>query len=312
LYTISAGKPEMEKGVIFDIKRYAIHDGPGIRTTVFLKGCSLRCPWCHNPEGVEEGREVMFRPERCATDCRACLSLCPQNALKKNGSAIVLDRTECDLCGICTEACAFEVFEVVGREMTAEQLVREIEKDRVFFEESGGGVTLSGGEPLVQTDFLEVLLERLNSQKIHTVLDTSGCVSRKNMERISDRVDLFLYDLKIMDEEKHRELTGESNLSILENLCVLAERGKNIVIRVPLIMGITDDDQNILRMAELLERMKTVKKINFLPYHKGGSEKHRRLGKEGSYPEYLPPTGERIERLEKICSDRGFFVKTGG
>jgi len=302
----------MEKGVIFDIKRYAIHDGPGIRTTVFFKGCSLRCPWCHNPEGITEGREVMFRPERCAEDCCACLSVCPQSAIEKNGPSVALDRAKCDLCGLCVEACSFEVFEVVGREATVEELVGEVEKDRVFFEESGGGVTLSGGEPLFQPDFLEAMTEELRMMKIHTTLDTSGCIPRQVMERMSHRADLFLYDLKIMDEDKHREFTGESNQHILENLGILAESGRDIVIRVPLIKGVTDDSHNIIRMAEFIKRLKTVRKVNLLPYHRGGGEKHKRLGREGAFPGFFPPSDEKTDEIRDLFSRHGMFVKIGG
>ncbi len=302
----------MAKGIIFDIKRFAIHDGPGIRTTIFLKGCSLRCQWCQNPEGQETNPEIILRSSRCAIECNECVSVCPQDAISKDGNSIEIDKAKCDLCAKCEDVCVYEALEVVGREVTIQEVMDEIEKDRVFFDESGGGITFSGGEPLMHVDFLEALLNEIRKKDIHVTLDTSGNVSFEDLDRISDKVDLFLYDLKIMDEEKHEKYTGVSNKLILENLRRLAEQGKSVIVRIPLISGINEDNRSIHMFAAYLQGLKSIKQINLLSYHKGGSEKHKRLRKERSPRTFQTPSDERIEEIKKILSDAGFSVKSGG
>jgi len=300
------------KGTIFDIKRYAIHDGPGIRTTIFLKGCSLRCQWCQNPEGQETNPEIILRSSRCATECNECVFVCPQDAISKDGNSIEIDKAKCDLCAKCEEVCAYEALEVVGREVTVQEALDEIEKDKIFFDESGGGITFSGGEPLVHVDFLEALLKRTKKKNIHVTLDTSGYVSFEDLDRVSDKVDLFLYDLKIMDDEKHEKYTGVSNKVILENLRKLAEQGKSIAVRIPLISGINDDNQNIHMFVDFLQSLKNINQINLLSYHRGGSKKYERLRKEKLPKTFHSPSDERIEEIKKILTDSGFSVKTGG
>ena len=302
----------MVKGIIFDVKRYAIHDGPGIRSTVFLKGCPLQCQWCQNPEGIEPGPEIFVRQKRCAEDCDACVSACPQGAISKDGNSIKIDREKCDFCGKCEDACVYEALEIIGREVTVAEALVEMERDRVFFDESGGGITFSGGEPLMQLDFLMELLPEIKKRNIHVTLDTSGFVSFRDLERVSDQVDLFLYDLKIMDDEKHKEYTGVSNRIILENLRELTERGKPTAVRIPLISGVNDDDQSIQSLTEYLQSLKNIKHISLLPYHSGGCEKYRNLKKEDSLKTFQPPSGMRIDEIGKLLIEAGFSVKTGG
>jgi len=205
----------MIRGTIFDIKKYAIHDGPGIRTTVFFKGCPLRCRWCHNPEGQSSKPEMFVRPSRCLKECSECLSVCEREAISRTEISPVIDRERCNSCGKCAEVCPAEAIEVVGRQMSVQEVMAEVEKDMIFHDESGGGVTFSGGEPLLQPVFLSTLLEKSKEKDIHTTVDTSGYASFEIMEEIAKNVDLFLYDLKIMDEKKHKEYTGKSNKVIL-------------------------------------------------------------------------------------------------
>ncbi len=302
----------MAKGIIFDIKRYAIHDGPGIRTTIFLKGCPLRCQWCQNPEGQETNPEIILHSSKCAKECNECVSVCPQDAVSKNGNSIEIDKAKCDLCAKCEDVCVYEALEVVGREVTVQEVLAEIEKDRIFFDESGGGITFSGGEPLMQIDFLETLLKEIKKKNIHVTLDTSGYVSFEDLERVSRKVDLFLYDIKIMDKEKHEKYTGVSNKLILENLRKLSEIGKPVAVRIPLLSGINDDDQNIQMLAEYLHSLKNIKQISLLAYHRGGCEKYKRLRKEKLAKTFNSPSDERIEEIKKILTGSGFSVKKGG
>ncbi len=302
----------MKKGIIFDVKRYAIHDGPGIRTTIFLKGCPLRCQWCQNPEGLELEPEVFWRENRCAEDCSACVTACPSRAVSKKGNRIVVDKEKCDFCRICDEACVYDALEIVGREVSVGEIAEEIEKDRVFFDQSGGGVTFSGGEPLLQVDFLQSLMDEVKKSNIHVALDTSGYIPFQDLERISDQVDLFLYDLKIVDDEMHRKYTGVSNQIILENLKKLSDKKKAIHVRIPLVSGVNDDKQNIQRFAEYLRTLRNVKNISLLAYHRGGCEKYRRLQKEEPLRTFQSPSKKRMEEAKKFLVDSGFSVKMGG
>jgi pyruvate formate lyase activating enzyme len=301
----------MSEGLIFDIKRYSINDGPGIRTTVFLKGCPLHCCWCHNPEGQSFAPEVMLRASRCLKGCFECLAVCPEGALSKNGAIPVLDRIRCTACGQCAEVCPTQAIEAVGRLWSATELMGEIEKDRVFYEESGGGVTFSGGEPLSQAQFLDEVLGLCREQRIHTAVDTCGLAAPEVLERIAFRADLFLFDLKIMDDKKHIALTGESNRLILENLKSLAARGKKTIVRIPLVSGINDDAENIRRTAAYLGALEGVPEISLLPYHRLGRDKSRGLDKETMDQKFTSPSEEILRRIRADLESRGFRVSRG-
>jgi pyruvate formate lyase activating enzyme len=300
------------KGRIFDIKRYAIHDGPGIRTTVFFKGCTLHCQWCHNPEGIYFEQEIMFRPERCEEECWDCVPRCPKKAIDEKKSIITIDTKKCDLCGICGDICAYEAVEIVGRDVTVEEIVNEVEKDRIFFDESGGGVTISGGEPLAQNDFLLALLDELKKMDIHTAVDTSGFVSYDVLEEVSKSADLILFDLKVMDEQRHRVFTGESNTLILENLDRLSGNGGDIFIRMPVLKGLNDDEENIQSMMDFLRSLKKSWPINLLPFHKGGEGKLKRLNKKSPLVEFKTPSEDKMGKIKNTLSSHGFHVKIGG
>jgi len=299
-------------GRVFDIKRYSIHDGPGIRTTVFLKGCSLRCLWCHNPESVDPGPELMHWPGRC-TRCYACITACPKGAIAKDAvGAIVIDRKACDLCGKCAEACLYDAMQMVGREMSVEEVLGEVEKDKIFYDQSGGGITLSGGDPFVQSAFAEALLDGCRSRGISTAVDTAGFSRNGVLDRVASKADLILYDLKCMDDVRHKELTGVSNVPIIENLKRLAAGRTEVWVRIPLVSGVNDDDDNIRRTIALLKSLKTIKKVGILPYHSGGLEKARRIGQESHFRKFETPSEERIAAVEAAFREAGFEVRRGG
>ena len=297
--------------MIFDIKRFAIHDGPGIRTTVFLKGCPLHCLWCHNPEGIENGFELIARPSRCAR-CYSCVSACPLGAISKNSGSVEIDRSRCDLCGKCVKVCMYEALEMAGREMSVKDVIEEVEKDRIFYEQSGGGATLSGGEPLDQPKFCQEILSALEESKIPSALDTSGLAPWDVLAETSGKADVVLYDLKMIDAKKHKKYTGFSNGLILDNLKKLSREHKNIAIRIPLAAGVNDDDENIRLTIDFLKPLKTIKNVSLLKYHKGGVEKYKNLGKASCFKIYESPSDQRMEEIRRSFTKAGFTVKIGG
>ncbi len=225
---------------------------------------------------------------------------------------IAIVRGRCDLCGKCAEACMYDAVECVGRVVSIQDVLDEVEKDRIFYEESEGGITFSGGEPLVQPDFLLALLTGLKGRNIHTAVDTSGLVDFDILEKISQEADLILFDLKIMDKEKHQEFTGKSNEIILENLRKLSQGGKRIIIRMPVLEGVNDDEGHIQRMAEFLRSCGSIEEINLLPYHKGGEEKRRRLNRSNPSIAFRAPSDQRLQEINNELSSYGFSVKIGG
>jgi len=302
----------MAKGIVFDIKRYALHDGPGIRTTVFLKGCPLKCLWCHNPEGIDPEPEILFSERKCAGDCDLCISVCPQNALKKHRGRISVDGENCTLCGLCEKACVYEALQIAGREVEVHDLIIDIEKDRTFFDESGGGVTLSGGEPLLQLTFVKELLKGLKAKGMNVSLDTSGHAPTDDLMSICEEVDLFLYDLKMVDDKKHLHYTGVSNELILTNLKKLPDEGMPVEIRVPLISGVNDNPSDIREMAAFILSLAVKPKISLLPYHKGGCAKYSRLLRSGINQVFASPSDKRMAAIEDFLAGKGFQVKIGG
>ena len=300
----------MTTGIIFNIQRYSIHDGPGIRTTVFLKGCPLNCWWCQNPESQLSGQEMVFWEDRCIS-CGACSTICPSGAIQMKDGIPVTEKEKCILCGKCIEKCPALAREMIGEKLTTEEVIKEIEKDLVFYEESGGGVTFSGGEPLGQSEFLESLLICCQKERIHTAVDTSGYISWEILSKISSKVDLFLYDLKIMNSEKHKKYTGVSNELILENLKKLSSIHNNIFVRFPVILGINDDYQNIKETGEFLSSLK-IAQVNLLPYHYMGIDKYRRLGRIYHFAATQPPSEEKLSEIAAILSKFNLKVKLRG
>lgn len=290
----------MSSGIIFDIKRYAINDGPGIRTAVFLKGCPLDCWWCHNPEGQSGQPQLMFRSNRCISS-KACMEICPRGAITWNEGSIT-NWEECDDCGKCAEVCFAGAREIVGRNMTVNQLMAEIERDIPFYDQSGGGVTFTGGEPMYQREFLEEALLTCKEQQIHTTVDTSGYTSWENFRNTLSLVDLFLYDLKLMDAGKHIKYTSVSNRLILSNLQKLSREGAHIIVRIPLIPGINDDDENLEQAGSFLAELPDLDGVEVMPYHEIGMAKYRALGINYRLVNTMAPTNEQIVEVEELLS----------
>lgn len=302
----------MSTGLIFDIKRFSIHDGPGIRTTVFLKGCPLHCPWCHNPESQDSKPDVMLRPSRCI-GCQACIDVCPEHAITADESgSVITDRALCVRCGTCTDTCYAEARERVGEEHTVAEVMKTVESDLDFYDESGGGVTLSGGEPLMQQGFVVELLRECREREIRTAVDTSGAVSWKVFEKVLPYTNLFLYDIKHMDESVHRDATGVSNRRILENLRRLSATGQDIVLRFAVIPGFNDSDEHIRQTGEFAASLPHRHPLSILPYHAAAADKYKRLGQSYTLGETDPPGDERMAEISSILEGYGLEVKTGG
>jgi len=298
-------------GIVFDIEKFSIHDGPGIRTTVFFKGCPLSCWWCHNPEGQALAPELVFWENRCIR-CGACQAICAQDAISWDDNRISTDAARCTLCGDCVEVCYADARQIAGREMTVAQVMAEVERDIAFYDQSGGGVTFSGGEPLFQPDFLLALLQACKAKGIHTAVDTCGFAPWETLDGIRGYVDLFLYDLKLMDDARHREFTGVSNKLILKNLRRLSALGHRIFLRVPIIPGINDDDENIRQTGALAAALPHLERVDILPYHHTAVDKYKRLNKVYSLPEARPPSDKRIAEIAGILREFGLQVKIGG
>jgi pyruvate formate lyase activating enzyme len=293
-------------GSVFNIMRFSLNDGPGIRSTVFLKGCPLSCPWCHNPESVSREPEVFLRDERCI-QCGECVDHCSHHAISAQDGRITTDRALCTRCGDCIAHCAADAREMVGRTMTAQEVVNEVLRDRVFFDDSAGGVSFSGGEPFLQHEFLEAMLSGSKAEGLHTAVDTTGCTSSAIIERLAPLIDLFLYDVKAVDEERHRNLTGVSNRQILDNLRRVVALGKEVIVRIPLVPGVNDDEENIRATGELLRSLPEIRQAHILPYHASGGEKYARLGKEYSLTGVRAPSPEEIARVQEFL---GLYVQS--
>ncbi|MEO8371519.1 MAG: glycyl-radical enzyme activating protein [Candidatus Solibacter sp.] len=294
------------RGLIFNIMRFSLHDGPGIRTAVFFKGCPLSCLWCHNPESQNFTPDVMYSAERCQL-CGECRTACPHSAIQRVGDRMTVTE-DCQRCGTCVDFCGAEARTVSGREMTAGEIIKEIERDLVFFDDSGGGATFTGGEPFSQPELLEALLTECRSRRIHTAIETCGAAPREQVLRIGALADIILYDLKILDAGRHRTYTGAGNRNILENLEALVAAGRQVAVRIPVVPGVNDGADDVRQACEYLAGL-AVERVEFLPYHPTGTEKYRRLGREYLLPDTPSTDAESMAQIAAQMRAAGVPVK---
>jgi pyruvate formate lyase activating enzyme len=302
---------DLEYGLVSKIQRYSINDGPGIRTTVFLKGCSMQCEWCCNPELINPQPEIL-KDHKICVHCGECFSNCPEDAIYEDANEYLINRTLCTVCGICVEVCPVGAYELIGRTMSVNELVTELMKDRVFYKVSDGGVTFSGGEPTLQYDFVKKTAQELKRNQIHIALDTCGNVPWAYLQELVEVVDLVLYDIKFVDNEKHARFTGESNEVIMQNAVKLSNLGIPLVIRLPLLPGINDTQEEISAIVSFIQGLETVQRVDILPYHKLGIGKYRMLGMEYRLGSLVPPERDHLEKLGNLIEANGFKVAIGG
>ena len=298
--------------LIFDIKRYAINDGPGIRVTIFLKGCPLNCKWCHNPESIPVKQQKMYSSDKCIGSAE-CIKHCPNDALTLTPQGIVTDTDLCRMCGKCAEVCPTKAIEMVGELMTVEEVMTEIKREVLLMDNSKGGVTFSGGEPLLHHKYLIQLLDACGDEGIHRCIDTSGYSNQKILLEVAERSEHFLYDLKMMDSVKHKKWTGVANEKILENLQLLASIGKGLNIRIPLIRGVNDDDDNINESAKFIAALAGEKPIvNILPYHNIAGKKYLKLDQTYDHEGMGEPDTNRQYAVLEIFKSYGINAMIGG
>jgi pyruvate formate lyase activating enzyme len=293
------------EGIVFNIQRFSLQDGPGIRTTVFLKGCPLRCLWCSNPESQNFKPEIMHRDTLC-TKCGLCVNVCPEEAISVDDKGVSIDRKKCTNCGDCISVCTPGVLKILGETMSAGEVFREIRKDEDFYWTSGGGVTASGGEPLVQPDFVAALFKLCRDNGIDTCIETSGCASTEALEKVLPYTSLVLYDIKLGKPESHRKWTGRSNEEVLHNLRIAVASGTPVIMRVPLIPGINDSDEELNEIAHIaMDSLKEPKKVDLLPYHRFGVGKYQQLDREYELTELATLKEPQTQRFKELFESFG-------
>ncbi len=289
-------------GTVFNVQKFCTSDGPGIRTVVFLKGCPLRCAWCHNAESQRKTSELMYHGDKCVY-CGKCAVVCEQGVHIVNGTTHTLERDKCISCGKCVEACLTDALELKGTNVTVDEIIADVMKDKVFYDNSGGGITLSGGEPTAQLDFTLALLKAARNNGLHTAIETCGYTSAENIKAVAEHVDLFLYDVKHTDSALHEKYTGVPNERILENLRLIDSMGKKIVIRTPIIPDVNDTDEHFTALAALASELKNVEKLEIEPYHDLGNAKYEQLGESVETHTFRVPEKAEVDVWrEKIAA----------
>ena len=294
-------------GVVTDIQHFSIHDGPGIRTTVFVKGCNLRCFWCHNPETIAVRPELQYFPDRCIA-CGACVEVCPESAHAVRDGKHSFDRARCTGCGACAQVCYARALEMAGRIRTAQEVVQIVLRDRVFYETSGGGVTVSGGEPLLQPDFTRSVLAGCREAGIHTAIETAGNVSWDRIATVLPVTDLVMMDIKTMDPVTHRREIGASNARVLENARRLSESGVPLIVRTPVVPGVNDEEASVGAIAAFASELPTLVGYELLRFHMMAGAKYAALDLECRAADLPGPTTEQLDRLAACAAAFGIPV----
>ena len=298
------------KGIVTEIQRFSLQDGPGIRTTVFLKGCNMHCSWCHNPETLKHMPEIMFYPIRCI-GCGKCGEVCPQGAHSIANGVHTIDRDVCVGCGKCAEACYAEALQKCGTRMSAKQIMDEVVQDKPYYDNSNGGMTISGGECLCQSAFVEQLIDAAHERGIHAAIETNLSFDFARIEDVLHKCDLVMFDIKLMDDEMHKKYTGVSNAKVLENAKRLDELGIPFIVRTPLIPGVTDTDENVAAIADYIKDMKHLVRYELLNFNTLGGAKYESLAAENAHADARPLNKARLDELSAIVAHAGIQGKVG-
>jgi pyruvate formate lyase activating enzyme len=302
----------MNAGLIFDIKKFAINDGPGIRMTVFFKGCNLQCKWCHNPESMSPKVQKMYNAKKCIGAVK-CVEICPNDALEMTKEGIVTNYDVCNLCGKCAEVCPTKAFEMLGQDISINDLMKKIDNEAIFFDQSGGGVTFSGGEPLMHSEYLIKILKECGKRMYHRVVDTAAFSKLETVLEVAKHTELFLIDLKVMDSKIHKKFTGVSNEKILSNIVELAKTKCELIFRIPLIQAVNTSKENIEETAKFINSLEGNRSVvNLLPYHDIAENKHSKLGNLTNVIAFETPNDVEINNIISIFNNFGITAKVGG